>query len=160
MKTSLDKIFIGTMSGTSHDGIDVCALHINKKKFELLKFNSYKYPDKLRKDISDVIQNQKLSLNKYFEIDKKKQLSVSVDKTDKIEIAKFFAALGIDMKEIYGSLTHPEFLKKFSNDDDEAENELKSANAELQEFFDTRIFDPKYYNIGNISINITLKSKD
>ena len=71
MKTSLDKIFIGTMSGTSHDGIDVCALHINKKKFELLKFNSYKYPDKLRKDISDVIQNQKLSLNKYFEIDKK-----------------------------------------------------------------------------------------
>ena len=71
MKTSLDKIFIGTMSGTSHDGIDVCALRINKKKFELLKFNSYKYPDKLKKDISDVIQNQKLSLNKYFEIDKK-----------------------------------------------------------------------------------------
>ena len=71
MKTSLDKIFIGTMSGTSHDGIDVCALRINKKRFELLKFTSYKYPQRLRKDISDVIQNQKLSLNEYLEIDKK-----------------------------------------------------------------------------------------
>ncbi len=58
------------MSGTSHDGIDVCALCINKKKFELLKFGSYKYPNKLREDISDIIQRQKLSLNKYFEIDK------------------------------------------------------------------------------------------
>ena len=50
------------------------------------------------------------------------------------------------MKEIYGSVTHPEFLKKF-NDIEEIGDDLKSANAELQEFFDTRIFDPKYYNI-------------
>ena len=46
-----------------------------------------------------------------FEIDKKKQLTVSVDKTDKIEIAKFFAALGIEMKEIYGSL-NIEYMKR------------------------------------------------
>ena len=50
------------MSGTSHDGIDICALSITNKKTELLKFGSYKYPDRLRKDISDVIQHQKLSL--------------------------------------------------------------------------------------------------
>ena len=71
MKSYSDKIFIGTMSGTSHDGIDICSLRIINKKIELLKFGSYKYPDRLRKDISNVIQLQKLSLNKYLELDKK-----------------------------------------------------------------------------------------
>jgi DNA-directed RNA polymerase subunit beta len=85
-----------------------------------------------------------------FEIDKKKKLSVSVDKTDKIEIGKFFAALGIDMKEIYGSLTHPEFLQEYNTEEKATTEDQIAANAEIQEFFDTRIFDPKYYNIGNI----------
>ena len=66
MRNYSNKIFIGTMSGTSHDGIDICALSITNKKTELLKCGSYKYPDRLRKDISDVMQHQKLSLNKYF----------------------------------------------------------------------------------------------
>jgi DNA-directed RNA polymerase subunit beta len=84
-----------------------------------------------------------------FAIDKKKQLFVSVDKTEKIEINKFFAALEIDMKEIYGSLTHPEFLEQTKLKDGDITKE-NLVTAELQEFFDTRIFDPKYYNIGNI----------
>ena len=71
MKSYSDKIFIGTMSGTSHDGIDICSVSITNKKIELLNFGSYKYPNSLRKDISDVIQHQKLSLNKYIELDKK-----------------------------------------------------------------------------------------
>ena len=45
MRNYSNKIFIGTMSGTSHDGIDICALSITNKKTELLKFGSYKYPD-------------------------------------------------------------------------------------------------------------------
>jgi 1,6-anhydro-N-acetylmuramate kinase len=43
MKNSSDKIFIGTMSGTSHDGIDICALKI-ANQISLLKFSSFKYP--------------------------------------------------------------------------------------------------------------------
>ncbi len=71
MKNYSDKIFIGTMSGTSHDGIDICSVSINNKKIELLNFGSYKYPNSLKKDISNVIQHQKLSLYKYIELDKK-----------------------------------------------------------------------------------------
>ncbi len=70
MKNSSNKIFIGTMSGTSHDGIDICAINI-AKKIKLLKFNSYRYPEKLRAEISDVIKHQTLSLKSYFELDKK-----------------------------------------------------------------------------------------
>ena len=71
MKSYSGKIFIGTMSGTSHDGIDICSVSITNKQIELLNFGSYKYPNSLRKDISNVIQHQKLSLNKYIELDKK-----------------------------------------------------------------------------------------
>ena len=70
MRTSSDKIFIGTMSGTSHDGIDICAINVSNQ-ISLLKFSSYKYPTKLRKDISRVIQEQELGLEKYFELNKK-----------------------------------------------------------------------------------------
>ena len=81
MKNSSDKIFIGTMSGTSHDGIDICALKI-ANQISLLKFSSFKYPTKLREDISKTIQQQKLSLNMYFELDKKIGIafSKSIDK--------------------------------------------------------------------------------
>ena len=70
MRTSSDKIFIGTMSGTSHDGIDICAINVSNQ-ISLLKFSSYKYPAKLRKDISRVIQQQELGLEKYFELNNK-----------------------------------------------------------------------------------------
>ena len=81
MKNSSDKIFIGTMSGTSHDGIDICALKI-ANQISLLKFSSFKYPTRLREDISKTIQQQKLSLNMYFELDKKIGIafSKSIDK--------------------------------------------------------------------------------
>ena len=81
MKNSSDKIFIGTMSGTSHDGIDICALKI-ANQISLLKFSSFKYPTRLREDISKTIQKQKLSLNMYFELDKKIGIafSKSIDK--------------------------------------------------------------------------------
>ena len=70
MKTSSDKIFIGTMSGTSHDGIDICALKVTGQ-VNLLNFCSFKYPPKLRENISKVIQQQELSLDMYFELNKK-----------------------------------------------------------------------------------------
>jgi DNA-directed RNA polymerase subunit beta len=85
-----------------------------------------------------------------FEIDKKKHLSVSVDKTEKIEIAKFFTSLGINIEEIYGSLTHPEFLKNSNVDIEKNKIASKANEVDLQEFFDTRIFDAKYYSIGSV----------
>jgi len=70
MRTSSDKIFIGTMSGTSHDGIDICAMKFSNQ-ISLLKFSSYKYSASLREDISEVIQRQELSLDKYLNLNNK-----------------------------------------------------------------------------------------
>ena len=67
MRNSLSNIYIGTMSGTSHDGIDICALR-GEKNIQLLSFKSYKYPKKLRQQISDVIEKKVLGVDHYFEI--------------------------------------------------------------------------------------------
>ena len=67
MKAFLDKIYIGTMSGTSHDGIDICAIKVSNQ-VSLLKFSSYKYPVRLKREISRVIQQQELSLSGYLEL--------------------------------------------------------------------------------------------
>jgi anhydro-N-acetylmuramic acid kinase len=56
------------MSGTSFDGIDVCAMSV-RKKIDLVHFSSFKYPPKLRKKIAEVIENQILSLKDYGELD-------------------------------------------------------------------------------------------
>ena len=73
MKASSNKIFIGTMSGTSHDGIDVCAIETSNQ-INLLKFDSFKYPKKLRANISNVIQQQHLSLDEYFKLNEELSL--------------------------------------------------------------------------------------
>ena len=56
------------MSGTSYDGIDVCAISLDPE-IKLLHFASYKYPKKLREEIAGVIEHQALSLQKYGELD-------------------------------------------------------------------------------------------
>jgi len=67
MPSSLNKLYIGTMSGTSFDGIDVCAISV-RKKIDLVHFSSFKYPPKLRKKIAAVIEDQILSLKDYGEL--------------------------------------------------------------------------------------------
>ena len=55
------------MSGTSYDGIDLCAILVSPK-IQLLHFASFGYPTMLRKKIAKIIQQQKLSLNDYNDI--------------------------------------------------------------------------------------------
>ena len=119
-----------------------------------------------------------------FEIDKKKKLYVSVDKSEKLAILEFFEIFGLSTEEILGNLTHPEFFSseplenkklkktKISTLEKEIQNSIRSLNKalfdkadkdkadkaklnkdkkiELQEFFNARIFNPKYYDIGNV----------
>jgi DNA-directed RNA polymerase subunit beta len=85
-----------------------------------------------------------------FEIDKKKNLTVSVDKTDKISLTKFFHILGIEIDEIFGNLTYPKFLKNLKLKETQETKALQEDTFEIQKFLGTRIFNPKYYEIGKI----------
>ena len=85
-----------------------------------------------------------------FEIDKKKSLTVSIDKTEKINIIKFFKVLDISIPEILSSLTYPEFFQQLIEKEISELDTSDDDIQEIQEFFDTRIFNPKYYDIGNI----------
>ena len=84
-----------------------------------------------------------------FEIDKKKRLMVSIDKTEKIDVIKFLKILDISITEILGSLTYPEFFKHLLEENDNLDT-TQDNTQEIQEFFETRIFNPKYYDIGNV----------
>ena len=95
MRTSSDKIFIGTMSGTSHDGIDICAIKFSDQT-SLLKFSSFKYALDLQQEISKVIQQQELSLDMYFELNNK--IGVAFSKA----INTFLAQNKINKKNVTG----------------------------------------------------------
>ena len=106
MKPSSDKIFIGTMSGTSHDGIDICAIETSNR-IRLLNFGSFKYPKKLRTNISKIIQQQHLSLREYFKLDEEIGIafSQSINKfliQNKIN-KKNVAAIGLSGQTLFHS---------------------------------------------------------
>jgi DNA-directed RNA polymerase subunit beta len=74
---------------------------------------------------------------------------VSIDKTEKIDVIKFLKILDISITEILGSLTYPEFFQHLLEENDNLDT-TQDNTQEIQEFFETRIFNPKYYDIGNV----------
>jgi DNA-directed RNA polymerase subunit beta len=81
-----------------------------------------------------------------FEVDKKKNLKVSIDKTDKIDMEQFFLILGINSAQIPSS-----YLKyKKKNNLVNSINYTPLEKFEIQKFFATRIFNSKYYELGKI----------
>ena len=67
-----------------------------------------------------------------------------------IIIIKFFKVLDISIPEILSSLTYPEFFQQLVEKEISELDTSDDDIQEIQEFFDTRIFNPKYYDIGNI----------
>ncbi|MBN2182283.1 MAG: anhydro-N-acetylmuramic acid kinase [Sedimentisphaerales bacterium] len=69
-KQSLEKLIkkkmlrvVGLMSGTSADGVDVAVIDISDKSLELIAFNTFAYPAKLRKEIFMLFQPQTARLD-------------------------------------------------------------------------------------------------
>jgi len=81
---------------------------------------------------------------------KKKVLTVSIDKTDRINIVKFFNILDIEIDEILNNLRYPEFLKEVIDEETQDKEILHEENLEIRELFDNRIFNEKYYDLGNV----------
>ena len=94
-----------------------------------------------------------------FEIDKKKALTISIDKTEKIKAELFFNTLNLTNQEILGNFTYPEFLENLLISEELKDTEIqdlktlraiKEESLEIKELFDNKIFNPKYYEIGNV----------
>ncbi len=66
----MDELYIGVMSGTSLDGIDIALCEIKNDSFELLHSDSYSFDKKLKKDILTTIDG-KTTLKKIGRLDTK-----------------------------------------------------------------------------------------
>jgi DNA-directed RNA polymerase subunit beta len=93
-----------------------------------------------------------------FEIDKKKQLYVSIDKSEKISIFEFFDVFETELN-IFSNLSHPKFLevlrkvhKAFQKIKQEIQGKklYESNKAENIRFFNEKIFTPKQYELGKL----------
>ncbi|MEK9649733.1 MAG: anhydro-N-acetylmuramic acid kinase [Gammaproteobacteria bacterium] len=62
-------IFIGTMSGTSMNGIDVCAIVIKDNKPKLIAFDSYAYPKKISNELFEIIKTPAIHLDNFGRLD-------------------------------------------------------------------------------------------
>ena len=65
------KLYIGAMSGTSHDAVDVSLISVTKKNIKLEAFDSIKIPKNLSDDISNTISNNLISLSDLGILNKK-----------------------------------------------------------------------------------------
>nr|YP_009675024.1 RNA polymerase beta subunit [Rhizochromulina marina]QDH81875.1 RNA polymerase beta subunit [Rhizochromulina marina] len=79
-----------------------------------------------------------------FELNTKKQILIYLDKTEKTSLSDFLSALGMNIADLRSSLTYPEFFQLLST----RTEKLKRDSTSSLGFFDSRIFDPKIYDIG------------
>ena len=77
-------------------------------------------------------------------------LSVSIDKTDKIDVIKFLTILGISVDQMLGNLTYPKFFEHLNKKKDQDINQIQEETLEIQKFFSTKIFNSKYYDLGKV----------
>ncbi len=54
----MDELYIGLMSGTSNDGIDTCLVNLSEQKFEVLGTCYQAYPQEIKTQLDELINNQ------------------------------------------------------------------------------------------------------
>lgn len=75
-----------------------------------------------------------------FELNAKKQISIYLDKTEKITLVNFLDSVGLSLLDLRSALTYPDFL---TFDLLALPTDLNSSNT-----LNSRVFDPKLYDIG------------
>ncbi|WP_392564966.1 anhydro-N-acetylmuramic acid kinase [Orbus wheelerorum] len=64
-----DALYIGVMSGTSLDGIDIALVNITEKKISFIIGETYPIPDNIKSDLLTICEKKQSSLQKLGEID-------------------------------------------------------------------------------------------
>jgi DNA-directed RNA polymerase subunit beta len=98
-----------------------------------------------------------------FEIDKDELIHVKVDKAKKLSGYVFLKSLGLEDKEIMGTLDHPDYFQITLDDSDiidldsaflEVHNKLRPGEPPTvkggQQLLYSKFFDPKRYDLGNV----------
>ena len=68
MPEQLNNLYIGVMSGTSLDGVDVAICNF-AEKWQIIAQESFDFPEKLRSDILDIANNKAMPISKIAQID-------------------------------------------------------------------------------------------
>ena len=82
-----------------------------------------------------------------FEIDKRKALTVHVDKTRPINIANFIQVIGSSVDELLSNVRHPDFVRR-SIEVLSKDKHFNVDQAEVDQFFNTRVFNRRQYDLG------------
>lgn len=63
------ELYIGIMSGTSMDGVDIVAVDFSNGKIQNLRMHSQLFPGKLKTDLNDLLNEYQINIQKIGEID-------------------------------------------------------------------------------------------
>jgi len=83
-----------------------------------------------------------------FRIDEAKQITVSLDNMDSIDIMEFLGTFKISYAEILNNLNYPEFFRAHLKNQPTKNSTYEKG--ELGRLFEKHIFNPKFYTIGKI----------
>ena len=89
-------LYIGTMSGTSMNGIDVCAISMTDRTPKLIAFASYNYPPKLSAELFELIKVPSVHLDSFGE------LNFQIGRAFASAIERFISKHGISPNKIKG----------------------------------------------------------
>ena len=96
MTDKSSNIYIGSMSGTSMDGIDVCAISMNNTIPRLIAFDSYAYPKKLSTQLFELVKEPIMHLDSFGKI------NYQIGQAFAIAIKQFIQKHRIPLKKIKG----------------------------------------------------------
>ena len=89
-------LYIGTMSGTSMNGIDVCAISMSDRTPKLIAFASYNYPPKLSAELFELIKAPSMHLDSFG------KLNFQIGRAFASAIERFISKNGISPNKIKG----------------------------------------------------------